>query len=54
VAAMKAIEKAGLITEPPRDVPFLRAFFDKAIAVLLAQGNGQLRVPVRSPAPPTT
>ncbi len=46
VAAMKAIEKAGLITDPPRDMPFLRAFFDKAIAVLLAQGNGQLRVPV--------
>ncbi|HTQ08002.1 MAG TPA: hypothetical protein VMI54_29315 [Polyangiaceae bacterium] len=46
VAAMKAIEKAGLITDPPRDVPFLRGFFDKAIAVLLAQGNGQLRVPI--------
>jgi hypothetical protein len=51
VAAMKAIEKAGLITDPPRDVPFLRAFFDKAIAVLLAQGNGQLRVPI-PPKPP--
>jgi len=46
VAAIKAIEKTGLITDPPRDVPFLRAFFDKAIAVLLAQGNGQLRVPI--------
>lgn len=46
VAAMKAIEKTGLITDPPRDVAFLRAFFDKAIAVLLAQGNGQLRVPI--------
>jgi hypothetical protein len=46
VATMKAIEKAGLITDPPRDVPFLRAFFEKAIAVLLAQGNGQLRVPI--------
>ena len=52
VAAMKAIEKTGLITDPPRDVPFLRTFFDKAIAVLLAQGNGQLRVPVRQAAPP--
>jgi hypothetical protein len=46
VATMKAIERAGLITDPPRDVPFLRAFFEKAIAVLLAQGNGQLRVPL--------
>lgn len=52
VAAMKAIEKTGLITDPPRDVPFLRAFFDKAIAVLLAQGNGQLRVPIPRAATP--
>jgi len=46
VGAMKGIEKAGLITDPPRDVPFLLGFFEKAIAVLLAQGNGQLRVPI--------
>jgi hypothetical protein len=46
VAAMRAIERCGLITDPPREVPFLRAFFDKAIAVLAAQGGGQLRVPV--------
>ncbi len=52
VAAMKAIEKTGLITDPPRDLPFLRAFFDKAIAVLLAQGNGQLRVPIPRAATP--
>lgn len=50
VATMKAIERRGLITDPPRDVPFLRGFFDKAIAVLLAQGNGQLRVPLPRPA----
>ena len=52
VAAMKAIEKTGLITDPPQEVPFLRAFFDKAIAVLLAQGNGQLRVPIPRAAAP--
>ncbi|HWP04756.1 MAG TPA: hypothetical protein VNN72_03390 [Polyangiaceae bacterium] len=46
VAAMKTVEKAGLITDPPREVPFLLGFFEKAIAVLLAQGNGQLRVPI--------
>jgi hypothetical protein len=51
VAALRAVERAGLITDPPHEVPFLRAFFDKAIAVLLAQGGGQLRVPVRKPAP---
>jgi hypothetical protein len=52
VAAIGAIERCGLITDPPREVPFLRAFFDKALAVLAAQGGGQLRVPVakREPA----
>jgi hypothetical protein len=49
VATMRAIERAGLITDPPHEVPFLRGFFEKAIAVLLAQGGGQLRVPVRKP-----
>jgi hypothetical protein len=46
VAAIGAIERCGLITDPPREVPFLRAYFDKALAVLAAQGGGQLRVPV--------
>jgi hypothetical protein len=46
VAAMKVIERAGLITDPPREVPFLRAFFEKAMSLLIAQGGGQLRVPV--------
>jgi hypothetical protein len=43
---MHAVERCGLITDPPHEVPFLRAFFEKAVGVLLAQGNGQLRVPV--------
>jgi hypothetical protein len=47
VAAMKAVENAGLITNPPREVPFLVAFFDKAIAALAMQTGGQLRIPVR-------
>ena len=46
VATIKAIESAGLITDPPHEVPFLRAFFDKAIAVMIAQGGGQLRIPI--------
>jgi hypothetical protein len=46
VATIGAIERCGLITDPPSEVPFLRAYFDKAIAVLAAQGGGQLRVPV--------
>jgi len=46
VATMKAVENAGLITDPPSDIPFLRGFFDKAVAVLSAQGGGSIRVPV--------
>jgi hypothetical protein len=53
VAAMKMIEKCGLVTDPPRDVPFLKAFFDKAVALMLAQGGGRLRIPVPAATLPT-
>ena len=53
VAAMKRIAAAGLITDPPHEVGFLRAFFDKALAVLLAQGQGRLSIPVRRVESPT-
>ena len=46
VAAMKAIGEAGLITNPPHEVPFLRAFFEKALSLLLTQGGGRLRIPL--------
>ncbi|MGE5788171.1 MAG: hypothetical protein ACM3ZE_26485 [Myxococcales bacterium] len=52
VAAMQAISECGLITNPPHEVGFLRGFFEKAVAVLLAQGQGSLRIPVRRAAPP--
>ncbi|HVW24346.1 MAG TPA: hypothetical protein VHC69_03205 [Polyangiaceae bacterium] len=57
VAAMKAIAKCGLVTDPPRDVPFLKAFFDKAIAMIIAEGGGRIRIPVtgkpaEAPPPP--
>jgi hypothetical protein len=45
VAAMKSIEAAGLITNPPREVPFLRAFFEKAVLALARRGGGSLTVP---------
>ncbi len=51
VAAMKAIEQCGLITDPPHQVPFLRAFFDKAVAFMVAQGNGSLKIPVPNRLP---
>ncbi len=50
VGAMQAIRAAGLITNPPHEVGFLRAFFDKAVAILLSQGKGSLKIPVRRPA----
>lgn len=50
VATMKRVEQAGLITDPPREVPFLRAFFDKALAMLAAQNGGRIQIPRRGPA----
>jgi hypothetical protein len=49
LAAAAAIEAAGLITSPPHEVPFLRGFFQKALAVLAAQSGGQLSIPVVQP-----
>lgn len=46
VATMKAIEACGLITNPPHEVPFLRAFFEKAVLTLAMQNGGRLSVPV--------
>lgn len=46
VATARAVEQAGLITSPPRDVAFLAAFFHKAVALLLQKGSGSLRIPM--------
>lgn len=46
VATMRRIESAGLITDPPHEIPFLRGFFQKAIATLAFQSGGRLQVPV--------
>lgn len=48
-ALIEVVPNAGLITDPPSDVPFLRAFFDKAVALMLARGNGRLQIPVAAP-----
>lgn len=45
-ATIQCIESAGLVTDPPRDVPFLRAFFEKAIGLLMAQNGGKLNIPI--------
>jgi len=54
VATMKNIRDAGLITNPPHEVGFLRAFFDKAISALAYQDGGRLRIPMPRPAPADT
>jgi len=52
VATMKKIQSAGLITDPPHEIGFLRAFFDKAISAIAYQDGGKLRIPIRNaPAP---
>ncbi|HYP98669.1 MAG TPA: hypothetical protein VER96_08345 [Polyangiaceae bacterium] len=55
VATMKNIRDAGLITNPPHEVGFLRAFFDKAISAMAYQDGGRIRIPIpRAPeAAPT-
>ncbi len=50
-AAISAVEKCGLVTNPPHEVPFLRAFFEKAMQIIMAQNQGQLRIPVPKSAP---
>ena len=47
LAVARAVREAGLITAPPREIPFLVAFFQKALGALAQQGGGQLRVPVQ-------
>jgi hypothetical protein len=46
----RAVRQAGLITSPPSEIPFLQAYFQKAVQVMLQQGGGQLRIPMRRQA----
>jgi hypothetical protein len=46
MAVATAVVSAGLITSPPHEIPFLRGFFQKALAILASQQGGQLSVPV--------
>jgi hypothetical protein len=49
-ALAKVAAEAGLITNPPRDIPFLRGYFEKAVSLLAMQNQGRIRIPV----PPRT
>jgi hypothetical protein len=45
-AVIRAMQQAGLITNPPSQIGFLRAFFDKGLAFMASRTGGQLQVPV--------
>jgi hypothetical protein len=48
----RAVLAAGLITSPPREIPFLVLFFEKALSLMAQQSGGALRLPVRPGAAP--
>lgn len=50
-ALAKVVAEAGLITNPPREVPFLRGYFEKAVSLLAMQNQGRIRIPVPPRAP---
>ncbi len=45
-ATIQVIGSCGITTNPPQEVPFLRAFFEKAVSVMMAQAGGRLNIPV--------
>jgi hypothetical protein len=45
-ALAKVSAEAGLITNPPHEIPFLRGYFEKAVSLLAMQNQGRLRIPV--------
>jgi hypothetical protein len=49
VAVAAAVRAAGLITDPPHELPFLRAFFQKALGFIASKNNGQLPIPMMAP-----
>lgn len=49
LAVARAVREAGLITSPPREIPFLVAFMQKGISLLAHQGGGSLRIPMAPP-----
>ena len=52
-ALAKVAAEAGLITNPPHEIPFLRGYFEKAVSLIAMQNQGRLRIPVppRADAP---
>jgi hypothetical protein len=52
LAVARAVTEAGLITSPPREIPFLLQFFDLGLRAVAAQTGGQLRIPIPAGAQP--
>ncbi len=52
LAVAQAVRQAGLVTSPPRDIPFLTGFFRKAMAMLAHQGQGKVQIPLGAPPMP--
>ena len=55
-ALAKVSAEAGLITNPPHEIPFLRGDLEKAVSLLAMQNQGRIRIPVpaRPAADPAT
>ena len=49
LATAEAAKRAGLITAPPSEVPFLKNFFNKALALVAASQGGKLNIPIAAP-----
>jgi hypothetical protein len=49
-ALAKVAAEAGLITNPPREIPFLRGYFEKAVSLVAMQNQGRIRIPVPAKA----
>lgn len=46
LATARALREAGLITSPPREIPFLIVLMEKGMSALAQQAGGSLRIPV--------
>jgi len=46
LATAEASKRAGLITSPPSEIPFLKSFFQKGLAVMAANSGGRISIPI--------
>lgn len=46
LATAEASKRAGLITSPPSEIPFLKGFFQKGLAVMASSTGGKISIPV--------